>query len=339
MLNFSRPITTTSNVNYESVYSVFNPPVFPFRKQSVRIINSKNGLVEYEIIAKLEGVETLFNNGKREDGAPKDDVVKNVIHELARSYPIESEDVTVESFALYLAKHLLKEFEQFVNSVALTVEMSEWPHLDKDNENGLFKNQPDSVRFAHLNQTRGHEPQLCSGIKLYEIAGNQSLQLNSLQNGAGKMPLQAIWKYSNVDMDEYLKHDQGDAHSTLDFNDIFKQVKHCIVDCIGDLDMKGHHSLNLHQVCNVILERVPRVKSIHLSAPMARNTETATTSNSRYRNDVCQTFSEAFVSRNVTLPLHYLPARHLAHHHHWGNHLHRMNRDFHVGRRDFVSKL
>nr|CAG4711757.1 unnamed protein product [Naegleria fowleri] len=339
MLNFSRPITTTSNVNYESVYSVFNPPVFPFRKQSVRIINSKNGLVEYEIIAKLEGVETLFNNnGKREDGCatPKDDVVKNVIHELARSYPIENEDVTVEAFAIYLAKHLLKEFEQFINSVALTVEMSEWVHLDENNENnGFFKNQPDSVRFAHLSQMRGQEPQLCSGIKLFEITGNQSsLQMNTSK----QTPLQAIWKYSNVDLDEYFKHEDlhSNGESHLDFNDIFKQVKQCLVDCIGDLDMKGH-SLNLHQVCNVILERVPRVKSVHLSAPMPRNTE-ATTSNSRYRNDVCQTFSEAFVSRHVALPLHYHPARNLAHHHHWGNHLHRMNRDFY-GRRDFVSKL
>jgi len=235
------------------------------------------------------------------------ETVKKTIHDLAHSHLLGTNDMSIEDFAFVLSKFFLAEYEQ-VHSVALTIEQNEWKQLNK---NG-FKQGSDYVRFVNLHAIRGNDVQLCSGIKALDIT--KTTISNLLKDYKNHSTLQAVWKYPSADIDEHLKSEQGVHQGTLDFNDTFNQVRNCIIENFAGHSIKEHYNLNA--VGRTILERVPRVKSVYLFVPIALQ-------------DNSKTFTEAFVTRHVTVPIHHHARNNLPH---WGNHLHRMNRDFYVSK-------
>ncbi|KAL9658595.1 hypothetical protein ABK040_006132 [Willaertia magna] len=252
-----------------------------------------------------------FDNG--EPVVPLD-TVKNTIYELSKTHSLDP----IEDFALLAAQNFFMKFEN-VASCSIDIDLNEWSKINQSQGKIQgFQHSNDYIRYVSLYAIRGKEPQLCSGIKALDIVktANSSFDISTfeLKENLMRTKIYALWKYGNED---------------VDYNLAFTKIKDIIIEGFVTEGVSKGAQQTLYDMCNLVLENVPQVQSVYISAPeFYSNAEDL--ESTKGMTEACLSRNNTTTIKNLTATIHQ--QRHNHHHLHWGNHFQRMNRRFYASK-------
>ncbi|KAG9482949.1 uricase-like [Eleutherodactylus coqui] len=241
-----------------------------YGKNAVKVLQIKrDGKQHY--IKEIEACVELTLKSKKDylygdnsDIIPTD-TVKNTVYALAKLKGIS----TIEEFSLEICNHFLTSFSH-VTRVKVCIEETPWRRFEKNGVQHVhaFVYSPEGVHFCEVEQERGGQPVVYSGIKdLRVLKTTQSGFEGFLKDKYTILPevkdrcfateINCKWKYG--------------SYKGINFDSTWRAVKEIVLDKFSGPYDKGEYSPSvqktLYDMQVLILSHVPEIEEIEITLP------------------------------------------------------------------------
>ncbi|NP_001083634.1 urate oxidase L homeolog [Xenopus laevis] len=241
-----------------------------YGKNAVKVLQIKrNG--KQHFIKEIEASVQLTLKSKKDylEGDNADiiptDTIKNTIYALTKLKGIK----TIEEFSMELARHFLTSFNH-VTDVKVFIEEAPWRRIEKNGMSHVhaFIYSPEGVHFCELQQQKGGQPAIYSGIKeLRILKTTQSGFEGFIKDRFTTLPevkdrffstiVNCKWKYG--------------TSKVADYDAVWKTIVETILDTFAGPYDKGEYSPSvqktLYDIQVLSLQKIPEIEEIEIILP------------------------------------------------------------------------
>ncbi|KAM9323734.1 uricase-like [Gastrophryne carolinensis] len=241
-----------------------------YGKNAVKVLQIKRD-GKWHFIKEIEASVQLTLRSKKDylEGDNSDiiptDTVKNTVHALAKIKGIK----TIEEFSLELCNHFLSSFNH-VTQTRVYIQEVPWRRFEKDGVQHVhaFVYSPEGVHFCEVEQKRGGEPVIHSGLKeLQVLKTTQSgfegfikdrfTTLQEVRDRCFSTVVNCKWLYN--------------THEGVNFDAKWQTMKAIILDKFAGPYDKGEYSPSVQKTLYDIqmqgLSTIPEIEEIEVILP------------------------------------------------------------------------
>uniref|UniRef100_A0A803JVI1 Uricase n=1 Tax=Xenopus tropicalis TaxID=8364 RepID=A0A803JVI1_XENTR len=241
-----------------------------YGKNAVKVLQIKrNGkqhfIKEIEVSVQLTlKSKKDYLEGDNSDIIPTD-TIKNTIYALTKLKGIQ----TIEEFSVEIARHFLTSFNH-VTEVKVFINEAPWRRMEKNGMSHVhaFIYSPEGVHFCELQQKRGGQPAIFSGIKELRILKttqsgfegfikDRFTTLPEVKDRCFSTIVNCKWKYG--------------TSKAVDYDAVWKTILETILDTFAGPYDKGEYSPSvqktLYDIQVLSLRKVPEIEEIEIILP------------------------------------------------------------------------
>ena len=240
-----------------------------YGKANIRVARAIKGPTQHQIreltvSTQIGGkrLEKTFYDGDNSDVIATD-TMKNVTFVLASQHSLES----IESFALYIAKHFFDTYKQ-VDNVSIKIKDHSWSRMNHSNGTAdpyTFVRGGPELRFTELTQYRGKSARIVSGFTSLEVLKTCGSAFKNFDRCKHTTLPEAEDRLLSTSINCRYEYIDG-SNPKNDFNAAYIKVKSILLEQFAKFVSLSVQQL-LYRVGVLALEQIPTLNDVWFQMP------------------------------------------------------------------------